>query len=169
MTSLLAKCFVIGSLCCMKNDANKIDPMSVAIALAIEAFDAGEVPVGAVITDKDGQIITSARNEMKAKKDATAHAEISVIQLAMARLGTARLENCDLWVTLEPCAMCAGAIAHARLRRLYYGAPDIKGGAVDNGPCLFHQPTIHHKPEIYGGMNEAESAKLLRDFFEARR
>ena len=152
------------------NDTDiKTDPMQQALLLAEEAFSAGEVPVGAVITDPDGKIIASARNEMQAAGNATAHAELQVINRAMEVLGQSRLEGCDLWVTLEPCAMCAGAIAHARLRRLYYGAPDIKGGAVDNGPCLFHQPTIHHKPEIYGGISEAESSALLRKFFESRR
>ena len=152
------------------NDTDiKTDPMQQALLLGEEAFSAGEVPVGAVITDPDGKIIASARNEMQAAGNATAHAELQVINRAMEVLGQSRLEGCDLWVTLEPCAMCAGAIAHARLRRLYYGAPDIKGGAVDNGPCLFHQPTIHHKPEIYGGISEAESSALLRKFFESRR
>lgn len=152
------------------NDTDiKTDPMQQALHLAEEAFSAGEVPVGAVVTDCDGNIIASARNEMQAVGNATAHAELQVINRAMKVLGQSRLEGCDLWVTLEPCAMCAGAIAHARLRRLYYGAPDIKGGAVDNGPCLFHQPTIHHKPEIYGGISEAESSALLRRFFESRR
>jgi len=153
----------------MNDTDTKTDPMQQALLLAEEAFSAGEVPVGAVITDPDGKIIASARNEMQAAGNATAHAELQVINRAMEVLGQSRLEGCDLWVTLEPCAMCAGAIAHARLRRLYYGAPDIKGGAVDNGPCLFHQPTIHHKPEIYGGISEAESSALLRKFFESRR
>ena len=143
--------------------------MNLAIRLAEEAFAAGEVPVGAVITDADGTLIASARNEMQALNDATVHAEILAIRAAMKATGQARLEGFDIWVTLEPCAMCAGAIAHARLRRLYYGATDAKGGAVDNGPCLFHQPTIHHKPEIYGGIAEAESADLLRRFFKTRR
>ena len=153
----------------MNDTDTKTDPMQQALLLAQEAFSAGEVPVGAVITDPDGKIIASARNEMQAAGNATAHAELQVINRAMEVLGQSRLEGCDLWVTLEPCAMCAGAIAHARLRRLYYGTPDIKGGAVDNGPCLFHQPTIHHKPEIYGGIAEAESSALLRKFFESRR
>ena len=153
----------------MNTGLSKSDPMDLAMRLAQAAFAAGEVSVGAVITDANGKLIASAGNEMQALSDATAHAEMQVIQRAMKATGQARLDGFDIWVTLEPCAMCAGANAHARLRRLYYGAPDVKGGAVDNGPCLFHQPTIHHKPEIYGGISEAESAALLRRFFETRR
>lgn len=153
----------------MTNLSTKSDPMQRALALATAAFKAGEVPVGAVITNSEGIVIASAQNEMQAQGDATAHAELKAIQKAMQILGTSRLDGCDLWVTLEPCAMCAGAIAHARLRRLYYGALDSKSGAVDSGPCLFHQPTTHHKPEIYGGICEAEAAELLRSFFKARR
>ena len=128
----------------------------------------GEVPVGAVIV-RDGRVIATAGNTPRGLRDPTAHAEMLVIRAAAALLGRERLEDCDLWVTLEPCAMCAGAIAHARIARLYYGAPDAKGGAVDHGPRLFGQPTCHHRPEVYAGIGEREAAALLRDFFAARR
>ncbi len=128
----------------------------------------GEVPVGAVIV-RDGRVIATAGNTPRGLRDPTAHAEMLAIRAAAALLGRERLEDCDLWVTLEPCAMCAGAIAHARIARLYYGAPDAKGGAVDHGPRLFGQPTCHHRPEVYAGIGEREAAALLRDFFAARR
>jgi len=138
--------------------------MARALALARAAAEAGEAPVGAALV-RDGAIIAEAANAMRALGDPTAHAEILTIRAA----GRERLEDCDLWVTLEPCAMCAGAIAHARIRRLYWGAPDSKGGAVEHGPRLFHQPTTHHRPELYGGIGADESAALLRTFFAARR
>lgn len=153
----------------MGNETKLAQPMQLALRLANQAFDAGEVPVGAVIVDAGGNIISSAHNQMRANSDATAHAEMLAIRSAMQVLGQMRLEGCDLWVTLEPCAMCAGAIAHARLRRIYFGASDPKGGAVDNGPCLFSCSTINHRPEIYGGIGAADSAKLLQRFFENRR
>ena len=142
--------------------------MEAALDLARLAADAGEVPVGAVVV-KDGQIIGRGGNCPIAGHDPTAHAEIVALREAAAALGTDRLIGCDLWVTLEPCAMCAGAIAHSRIARLYYGASDPKGGAVEHGPRLFEQPTVHHKPEIYGGISETECADLLRTFFRDRR
>ena len=142
--------------------------MEAALDLARLAADAGEVPVGAVVV-KDGQVIGRGGNRPIAGHDPTAHAEIVALREAAAALGTDRLIGCDLWVTLEPCAMCAGAIAHSRIARLYYGASDPKGGAVEHGPRLFEQPTVHHKPEIYGGISETECADLLRTFFRDRR
>lgn len=139
-----------------------------ALDEAAAAVEAGEVPVGAVVTLGD-RVLGVGRNRMRADADPTAHAEIVALRAAAAALGTERLDGCDLWVTLEPCAMCAGAMALARIRRLYFGAPDAKGGAVVNGPRLFGQPTCHHAPEVYAGIGESESATLLRDFFRARR
>jgi tRNA(adenine34) deaminase len=143
-------------------------PMQIALMLAQEAASAGEVPVGAVIMRDDDVVATSA-NAMRAGRDPTAHAEIVAIRRAASILDVERLEGCDLWVTLEPCAMCAGAISHARIARLYYAAPDQKGGAVAHGPRLFGQPTCHHRPEVYCGIGERDAALLLRDFFAARR
>ena len=144
------------------------DPMRRALDAARDAALAGEVPVGAVVV-KDGVIIAVAANAPRTLSDPTAHAEIQAIRSAALVLGSDRLEGCDLWVTLEPCAMCAGAIAHARIARLYYGAPDAKGGAVEHGPRLFTQATCHHRPEIYTGIGEGEAADLLRTFFAGRR
>jgi tRNA(adenine34) deaminase len=143
-------------------------PMRAALDLAEEALRAREVPVGAVVTQGD-RIVASSANAMRSTVDPTAHAEIVALRAAGAALGTSRLDNCDLWVTLEPCAMCAGAIALARIRRLYFAAPDPKGGAVLHGPRLFGQPTCHHAPEIYSGIGEAEAAGQLRRFFLERR
>ena len=143
-------------------------PMRMALDLAAQAACEGEVPVGAVVTRGEAVIATSA-NFMRGGLDPTAHAEIVAIRRAAEALGQPRLDGCDLWVTLEPCAMCAGAITLARLARLYYAADDPKGGAVAHGPRLFTQPTCHHRPEIYGGIGEAEAAAQLRDFFAARR
>ena len=142
--------------------------MRLALDLAKAAALADEVPVGAVIMRDDAVIATSA-NAMRTDHDPTAHAEIVAIRRAAAALRDARLDGCDLWVTLEPCAMCAGAIAQARIARLYYAAADPKGGAVAHGPRLFAQPTCHHRPEIYVGIGEAESAAMLRGFFAPRR
>jgi len=142
--------------------------MRLALDEAAAAAQAGEVPVGAVVTRGDA-VLATGRNRMRDLSDPTAHAEIVALRQAAAALGTERLDGCDLWVTLEPCAMCAGAMALARVRRLYFGAADAKGGAVLNGPRLFGQPTCHHAPEIYPGIGEAEAASLLRDFFKARR
>ncbi len=143
-------------------------PMRAALDAAVQAAAAGEVPVGAVVV-RDGAIIATGANAPRRLHDPTAHAEIQAIRAAAALLGRDRLEDCDLWVTLEPCAMCAGAIAHARIARLYYGASDPKGGAVEHGSRFFAQPTCHHRPDIYAGIGEAEAASLLRNFFVARR
>ena len=141
------------------------EPMRVAIELARAAGAEGEVPVGAVVTDEAGVIIARAENRMRRDNCLIAHAEMLVIGAAMRALGQDRLGGCDLWVTLEPCAMCAGAIALSRLRRVYFGAYDAKSGAVEHGPCLLQQPSLHHKPEIYGGMSERICAELMKQFF----
>ena len=142
--------------------------MEEALTLARQAAESGEVPVGAIVV-KDGQIIGRGANRPLESHDPTAHAEIIALRQAAAALGNDRLTGCELWVTLEPCAMCARAIAHARIARLYYGADDPKGGAVTHGPRLFDQPTIHHRPEVYGGIAADEAAELLKAFFAARR
>jgi tRNA(adenine34) deaminase len=142
--------------------------MDEALGQARAAVAAGEVPIGCVIVC-DGAVIARAFNRTLLDRDPTAHAEMLAIRAAAVALGSERLVGCDLYVTLEPCAMCAGAISHARIRRLYYGAPDPKGGAVDHGPRLFGQPTCHHAPEVYGAIREREAAALLRAFFAARR
>ena len=142
--------------------------MDDALAEARAAEAAGEVPVGAVIV-RDGAVIARAGNRTLRDRDPTAHAEMLVIRAAAAAIGTERLTDCDLYVTLEPCAMCAAAISFARIRRLYYGAADPKGGAVDNGVRFFASPACHHRPEVYGGMSESEAAGMLREFFQARR
>jgi tRNA(Arg) A34 adenosine deaminase TadA len=139
-----------------------------ALELAAEAADAGEVPVGAVVTLGD-EIIAEARNAMRGSNDPTAHAEIEAIRAAGARLGSSRLDDCTLWVTLEPCAMCAAAVAVARLKALRFAAEDPKGGGVIHGPRMFAQPTCHHRPDVLGGIGEEEAAKLLRRFFADRR
>src|SRR3712207_1194337 len=144
------------------------EPMRLAFDEARAAMLAGEGPVGAVLT-RAGEGIASARNRMREGSDPTAHAEMLALRQGAEALGTSRLDGCDLWVTLEPCAMCAGAVALARISRLYFAAPDPKGGAVLHGPRLFSQPTCHHAPEIYSGIGEAEAAALLRDFFQERR
>ncbi len=144
------------------------DPMRRVLDLAQSAADAGEVPVGAVIV-KDGRIIAEAANAMRQRCDPTAHAEMDVIRAASQVLGNERLDGCDLWVSLEPCAMCAGAIAHARIARLYYAAADPKGGGVDHGARVFTHATCHHRPEVYSGLGEGEAAQQLRDFFSVRR
>jgi tRNA(Arg) A34 adenosine deaminase TadA len=142
--------------------------MQRALELAGAASAAGEVPIGAVIV-KDGQVIAEAHNSPRADHDPTAHAEIMAIRAAAKALGDERLTGCELWVTLEPCAMCAGAIAHARIARLYYAASDPKGGAVEHGARVFDQPQCLHRPEIYTGIGEAEAADLLKGFFRERR
>jgi tRNA(Arg) A34 adenosine deaminase TadA len=144
-------------------------PMERALALARAAAKAGEVPIGAVIVGPDGTVLAEAANRTETDKDPTAHAELLAVRAAAKKLGTPHLVGCDLYVTLEPCPMCAQAIAFARLRRLYYGAADPKGGGVDNGPRLFAQATAHHRPEIYGGIAEREAGELLRVFFQERR
>ncbi len=144
------------------------DYMEAALEEARAAAERGEVPVGAVVV-RQGEIIARAGNRMREALDPTAHAEMLVIRAACAALGTDRLTECDLWVTLEPCPACAGAIAAARLKRLYYAAPDPKSGGIAQGPRIFDHPQAHHKPEIYAGLLEARSADLLRRFFAARR
>jgi tRNA(adenine34) deaminase len=142
--------------------------MDDALAEARAARDAGEVPVGAVIV-RAGAAIARAGNRTLRDRDPTAHAEMLAIRAAAAAIGSERLTDCDLYVTLEPCAMCAAAISFARIRRLYYGAADPKGGAVDNGVRFFASPACHHRPEVYGGMSESEAGGLLKEFFQARR
>ncbi len=144
-------------------------PMTLALVEATAAGARGEVPVGAVLVDPAGRLLAAAGNRVEADRDPTAHAEMLVLRLGAARLGLKRLAECDLYVTLEPCAMCAAAIGLARLRRLYFGAYDPKGGAVEHGPRLFAQPTTHHRPEIYGGIEERRAGDLLRAFFRDRR
>lgn len=144
------------------------EPMRRALDLARQAAAAGEVPVGALITRGD-EIIAEAANAMRLTTDPTAHAEIVAIRLAADRLGTSRLDECEIWVTLEPCAMCASAIGIARLKTLCFGAEDPKGGGVVHGARIFAQPTCHHRPEVVGGLGESESAALLRSFFLQRR
>ena len=144
--------------------------MDLALAEARVAAERGEVPVGAVLVDgATGQVVAQAGNETRALNDPTAHAEVLAIRRAAAALGQERLTGCDLYVTLEPCPMCAAAISFARLRRLYYGADDPKGGAVENGVRFYAQATCHHRPEVYAGLAAADSAALLRDFFSSRR
>jgi tRNA(adenine34) deaminase len=143
-------------------------PMRLALDAAASAGRGGEVPVGAVVT-RGSDVVAVAANAMRAGGDPTAHAEMVAIRMALATLGTGRLDGCALWVTLEPCAMCAGAIAHARIDTLYYGAADEKGGAVAHGPRFFAQPTCHHRPDVYAGIGEREAADMLRGFFAARR
>ena len=142
--------------------------MDEAVGEARAAGAAGEVPIGCVIV-RDGAIVARAFNRTMLDRDPTAHAEMLAIRAAGTALGSERLVDCDLYVTLEPCAMCAAAISFARIRRLYYGAADEKGGAVENGVRFFASPTCHHRPEVYGGIGEAEAAGLLTDFFQARR
>jgi tRNA(adenine34) deaminase len=144
-------------------------PMSLALEAAEGAFARGEVPVGAVIVDDRGVVLAVAGNEVETRADPTAHAELIAIRAAAAVRKLPRLENCDLYVTLEPCAMCAAAISFARVRRLYFGAFDPKGGAVEHGPRFFAQPTCHHRPEVYGGIDEVRAGDLMRRFFALRR
>lgn len=144
------------------------DFMALALDEARAAGDRGEVPVGAVIV-KDGAVVAAAGNRTREQHDPTAHAELLVIRAAAAQLGSERLVDCDLWVSLEPCPMCAAAISFARIRRLYFGAEDPKGGAVVSGARLYELPTCHHRPDVYGGFGEREAALLLRDFFNRKR
>ncbi|MGA7384374.1 MAG: nucleoside deaminase [Methylocella sp.] len=156
----------------MKNHAamrpKESDPMSCAFYEARGASDRGEVPVGAVIV-RDGAIISRSGNQILRDEDPTAHAEVLAIRRACRAEASERLSGCDLYVTLEPCAMCAAAISFARLRRLYFAAPDPKSGAVEHGPRFFAQTTCHHAPEIYGGIRESEAAAMLTSFFTTRR
>ena len=144
------------------------EPMQMALAAAREGESAGEVPIGAVVV-KDGKAIAVAHNQPRGLADPTAHAEILVIRAAAAVLGNERLDGCELWVTLEPCPMCAGAISHARIAKLYYAASDPKGGAVEHGARVFEQDQCLHRPEVYSGLGGGEAADLLRGFFLARR
>jgi tRNA(adenine34) deaminase len=144
------------------------EPMALALAQARKAAALGEVPIGAVVV-RDGAVIAAAHNAPRGLHDPTAHAEVLAIRAAAQALANERLEGCELWVTLEPCAMCAGAIAHARIARLYYGAADAKGGAVEHGARVFEQAQCLHRPEVYAGIGEGEAALLLRDFFRERR
>jgi tRNA(Arg) A34 adenosine deaminase TadA len=144
-------------------------PMELALAQAEAAGIAGEVPIGAVVMSAEGEVLASAGNRTLALADPTAHAEMIAIREACARLGSERLTGCDLYVTLEPCAMCAAAISFARIRRLYFGAADPKGGAVEHGVRFFASTTCHHAPEVYGGIGEERASELLRKFFAARR
>src|SRR5215510_9915901 len=150
-------------------DASKPSPMALALAAARIAAAEGEVPVGAVIVGPGGELLAEAGNRTAELGDTTAHAEMLAIRAAAARLGAPRLVDCDLYVTLEPCPMCAQAISFARIRRLYWGAADPKGGGIEHGPRIFDQPTCHHKPELYPGLGEGEAGELLRAFFKARR
>ena len=143
--------------------------MALALVEAEAAAAAGEVPVGAVLVAGDGTVLASDRNRIEERRDPTAHAEMLVIRAASVRLGTARLVGCDLYVTLEPCPMCATAASLARLRRIYYGAEDPKGGGIDHGPRILASTSCHHRPEVYGGIAARRSAELLRAFFQARR
>lgn len=142
--------------------------MDLALEEARAAAAAGEVPIGCVIVS-GGEVVARAGNRTLADRDPTAHAELLAIRAAAAALGSERLVDCDLYVTLEPCAMCAAALSFARIRRLYYGAADPKGGAVENGVRFFSSPTCHHRPEVYAGIGEGEASALLKDFFRARR
>jgi tRNA(adenine34) deaminase len=152
-----------------KSDISAMNsPMELALIEARAASERGEVPVGAVIM-RGQELLAKGSNRVLEWKDPTAHAEIVAIREAARQLGSERLIDCDLYVTLEPCAMCAGALSLARIRRIYYAAPDPKGGAVDHGPRFFNQPTCHHAPDVYGGIRESEAAMLLRDFFAAKR
>lgn len=150
----------------MRNGAT---PMQRALELARQGAAAGEVPVGAVITAPDGEVLAEGHNRTESDADPTAHAEILAIRAAAAKLGTPRLAGCDLHVTLEPCPMCAAALGFARIRRLYFGAEDPKGGGVIHGPRIFASASCHHAPEVYGGIGERDAAALLRAFFRDRR
>ena len=145
------------------------DPMRLALAEAELAGADGEVPVGAVLVDADGVVLARAHNRTERDKDPTAHAELLVIREGARARGSPRLVGCDLYVTLEPCPMCAAAIGFARIRRLYYGASDPKGGGVEQGARIFDQKTCHHRPEVYAGIGEDQAAALLKTFFRARR
>ncbi len=146
------------------------DPMAAALAMARRGARRGEVPVGACVVDgRTGEILARRHNLVVAHSDPTAHAELLALRAAAKKVGAARLDRCDLYVTLEPCPMCAQAISFARIRRLYFGAPDPKGGGVEHGPRLFTQPTCHHRPEVVGGLRESECGEVLKAFFRERR
>lgn len=162
---ILAAISAAGYILCMTEN---LTPMDLALRLAEEAACLGEAPVGAVVVE-GGRVLAARRNQMQALGDPTAHAEMLAIREALNVRGTGRLDGCDLYVTLEPCAMCAGAIAHARLRRVYFAAEDTKAGAVENGVRLFDQPSCHHKPEVIGGVSASRAEALLVDFFRKLR
>ena len=147
----------------------KATPMDLALAAARAAAARGEVPIGAVIVGPSGDVLAAESNRVEELNDPTAHAELLAIRAAAARLGAPRLVDCDLHVTLEPCPMCAQAISFARIKRVYWGAADPKGGGIEHGPRIFDQPTCHHRPELYPGLAEIEAGELLRAFFKARR
>jgi tRNA(adenine34) deaminase len=154
----------------MKTPATRPDYMATALAYARRAAGRGEVPVGAVLVDgRSGKILVRRHNLTRAQCDPTAHAEMLAIRAGAKNLGTERLDHCDLYVTLEPCAMCAAAISFARLRRVYYGAPDPKGGGINHGARVFAQQTCFHAPEVISGLREGECGELLKGFFKARR
>jgi tRNA(adenine34) deaminase len=152
-----------------KATASIPEAMALALEQARAAAEHGEVPVGAVLVDENGSVTASFGNQVEQDHDPTAHAEMLALRAGAARLGVKRLAGCDLYVTLEPCPMCAAAISLARIRRLYFAAYDPKGGGVEHGPRIFEQPTCHHRPEVYGGIAERAAASLLRKFFQARR
>ena len=143
--------------------------MEIALEQARKAYVRGEVPVGSVLVGANGSVLAAEGNRVEQHSDPTAHAEILAIRAGAEKLGTPRLEGCDLYVTLEPCPMCAQAISFARVRRLYFGANDLKGGGVENGPRLYAQPTCHHRPAVYGGIDEQRTGQLLKAFFASRR
>jgi tRNA(adenine34) deaminase len=147
----------------------RLSIMDRALGEARAAAERGEVPIGAVIVGPDGTVLATAGNRTEGDRDPTAHAELLAIRAAASRLGTPRLIDCDLYVTLEPCPMCAQAISFARIRRVYYGASDPKGGGIEHGPRIFSQPTCHHRPEVYSGIGEREAGEILRRFFRERR
>ena len=153
----------------MNGSSERPDIMALILAEAESAGDAGEVPVAAAVTDEEGALIAMAQNRMRRDSNALRHAELVALEMAMSARGAERLDGCDLWVTLEPCTMCAGAIAHARIRRLYFAAHDPKAGAVESGIRFFDSAACHHRPDIYGGLSETRAAALLREFFAARR
>lgn len=150
-------------------DSHKSTPMDRALAAARAAGARGEVPIGCVIVGPDGAVLAEAGNRTEELNDPTAHAELLAIRAAAAALGSPRLVGCDLYVTLEPCPMCAQAISFARLRRVYWGAADPKGGGIEQGPRIFDQPTCHHRPDLYPGVGDSEAGELLRSFFRERR
>ena len=151
------------------NEGHSRTHMSLALAEARAAAARGEVPVGAIIVATDGALIAAAGNRTRELGDPTAHAEMLAIREACTRIGSERLVGCDLYVTLEPCPMCAAAVSFARIRRLYYGASDPKGGGVESGPRIFSHATCHHRPDVYAGLAEVQAAELLQAFFAARR
>ena len=162
-------CFVMPDICATKKTMKTRGHMDKLLVAAAAAANAGEVPVAAAIVNLDGQIIALAENRMKRDGNALHHAEMLAIQAAMAETGQSRLDEYDLWVTLEPCTMCAGAISHARIKRLYFAAHDAKAGAVESGIRFFDSPSCHHSPEIYGGIGASKAVALMQNFFAARR